>query len=599
VSQNPLVDGSQNSHQSSRKIFIRNYSVLSVSLPQFSRKQTRQKAQSEKTEHRKNYPYELQLWQLIHPRNATNRKGAVVMGKTKFKISQFVPILPFGYTSRSALCIAGSDNPMAWVEYDPNTTMDERELVCSRQWQYANAHIKSMIEQGFLEEVERKYGKHHWEVFPMVRLTAHGYELISGRCTSETEYDRVNACVNAGMGYRAASEYLPPDIIDTHLMLQDAKEQTGVDHHSFIKILMRTIARDDVTLMAYSNQSATIDFTSQFYNGHRQYRSWKISNINALFRANGFLTAIDRRPIYLTEDNTKPDMTISEGDAMPEGEVAFYDHCKAILARWYDRTEESFLFSYPWASLHDGLDLGGHALPWEQIPAFYSAHEFPGFSGSANKNELENLTGALNLARHNLTGIAVGLKHNYLVYHTRPHHTPMSDKIEENSCLTAQHNIDLLNEESPIFGANREIRNSIIVCPTVKQFKSLFTNLNKKTGRKNTMNPINGVYDSMCIVPLNNSGVAQLRRLMASSPIECETELVHRLSVKYPQFQRTNDPIYQLAFNNKPVHVAHYMCYDKLYTAWQAYQHGRRFYIMCYPEQVKYLRQLFPDAEYL
>ena len=113
------------------------------------------------------------------------------------------------------------------------------------------------------------------------------------------------------------------------------------------------------------------------------------------------------------------------------------------------------------------------------------------------------------------------------------------------------------------------------------------------------MNPINGVYDSMCIVPLNNSGVAQLRRLMASSPIECETELVHRLSVKYPQFQRTNDPIYQLAFNNKPVHVAHYMCYDKLYTAWKAYQHGRRFYIMCYPEQVKYLRQLFPDAEYL
>ena len=118
-------------------------------------------------------------------------------------------------------------------------------------------------------------------------------------------------------------------------------------------------------------------------------------------------------------------------------------------------------------------------------------------------------------------------------------------------------------------------------------------------GHKSTMNPTNGVFDTMCIVPLNNSGVAQLRRLMAGTPIECETELVYRLSTTYPQFHRTNDPIYQLAYKNKPVHVAHFMFYDKLYAAWKAYEHGHRFYIMCYPEQVKFLRQLFPDAVFL
>lgn len=515
------------------------------------------------------------------------------MGKTKFKISQFVPILPFGYTSKQALCIGVSDNPDAWVEYDPYTSMAERELICSRQWQYAYVHIKSMIKQGFLEEVERKYGKYEWEVFQQVRLTEYGYNLVTGNCTDENEYTRISACVDSGMAYRVASGYIPKDTVATHLMLQETKKQTGCDHPIFVNTLMRIIDRDDATLMAYNSPPATaIDLASQSYNGHQQYRSWRASNINALFRANGFLTCIDRRPITTVT-------SVPETGESTQVNKAFYDCCMSVLDQWYEQEENAFLFAYPWAKKSSGLSFGSNTLPWEQIPAFYSAYEFPSFSGMLSKSETENKTNALHLSRHNFAGVAIGLMHNYLVYHTRPQHTSLSEKIEENSCMTVQQNINLINEQTPILGANREIRNAIIVCPSAKQFYSLFVNLKKKRKHKSTMEPTNGVFDSMCIVPLNNSGVVQLRRLMASSPIECETELLYRLADTYPQFQRTNDPIYQFAYKNKPVHVAHFMIYDKLYSAWKAYQHGHRFYIMCYPEQAKFLRQIFPDAEFL
>ena len=509
------------------------------------------------------------------------------MGKERFKISQFVPILPFGYTSKQALCLAGSDNPDAWIEYDPNTTMADRELICNNHWQYECSHIKSMIKQGLLEEAERKYGKYDWEVFRQVRLTEYGYNLLSGNCTEENEYARISACVHSGMGYRAASDYIPGDTVSTHLILQETKEQFGCNHPAFVSTLMRFIDRDDATLMAYNSPPATtIDFVSCAYNSHQQYRSWRVSNINALFRANGFLTNLDRRPI-----NTVPIMSETQS-----GYPALYNCCINVLDQWYENTPNAFLFEYPWAKIEEGLSYGDKVLPWSQIPAFYSAHELPGIAGMI---ETENKTNSLHLTRHNFTGIAIGLRHNYLVYHTRPQHTTMTEKIEENSCMVAQQNINYINEQTPIFGAGREIRNAIIVCPSVKQFYSLFVNLTKRKKHKSSIEPTNGVFDAMCIVPLNHSGVMQLRQLMATSPIDCETELLYRLSGEYPQFQRTNDPVYQLAYKNKPVHVAHFMIYDKLYAAWKAYQHGYRFYIMCYPEQTKFLRQLFPDAEFL
>ncbi len=516
------------------------------------------------------------------------------MGKEKFKISQFVPFLPFGFTSRQALCTSILNDPMAWVEYDPQLAMADRELICSRQWQYANAHIKTLIEQGYIEEVKRKYGKDNWEVFQQLRITEQGYNLLTGSCTEKTEHDRITACVNSGMGYRAAAEYAMKGIIDTHFMLQETKERSGNSHPQFIKMLMRTIARGDATLMAYGDVPASaVDFVSQGSNGHQQYRAWKISNINTMFRANGFLTNLDRRPICIADK--QPELNESATNMK-----SFYDHCNNTLTHWYDSMEESFLFSYPWAKMQDGLTFGNQTLPWEQVPTFYATTEFPGFANSSAASiDTEELTSAANVIRYNLTGVAIGLKHNYLVYHTRPHHTPLNEKREENTCLTAQYNLEILNEEYPIFGAKREIRNAIIFCPSVKQFKTLFTNIGKKMGHKPVMNPTNGVFDTMSIVPINNSGTAQLRKLMVASPIECETELVYRLTEVNPNLRRTNDPLFQLSYESTPVHVAHFMCYDKLYKIWKYYKSGQKFFVMCYPEQVKYLRQLFPDAEFL
>lgn len=88
--------------------------------------------------------------------------------------------------------------------------------------------------------------------------------------------------------------------------------------------------------------------------------------------------------------------------------------------------------------------------------------------------------------------------------------------------------------------------------------------------------------------------------LMKASPENVERHIINLMLSKNKGFFKSTDHLLQLSYLNKPVLVAHTMEYHKLAAAYKLYKEQElRFYIACYPEQVLYLKKLFPQCEFL
>ena len=111
-------------------------------------------------------------------------------------------------------------------------------------------------------------------------------------------------------------------------------------------------------------------------------------------------------------------------------------------------------------------------------------------------------------------------------------------------------------------------------------------------------------FNSACIIPINRSGAMQLKTLMESDPVLLEDRLITKFSneIGFTKSLPTNDEmenIFKLNYNGTPVLLALLMDYQQLYWAKQHYDNGRRFYVICYPEQVKFIQKIMPEIEFL
>lgn len=218
--------------------------------------------------------------------------------------------------------------------------------------------------------------------------------------------------------------------------------------------------------------------------------------------------------------------------------------------------------------------------------------------------------------RHSFVGLAVGRKTNYIVYHTRPTKTPWYETIERATALAVNKAIETCNSEAQNCTENegenvaegsvvKAIKNALMICPTVYQFASLFTlakeHMPKRWAKEKR---VGRPYQSVCIVPINHSGSMQLRCLMLSTPAEYEAILANSF-LTYPGFterplrKEEHDNIYKLSYNKRPVLLAHAMEFQKLYWATEDYLEGKKFYVACYPEQVKFIRMIMPEVDFL
>ena len=166
------------------------------------------------------------------------------------------------------------------------------------------------------------------------------------------------------------------------------------------------------------------------YTGHQYYRLWKLSNIEALFRINGFLTSIDRRPFdnaWEDDEKTPAHNEAGERNESADAEketnkenkkdiewndksnaISFFDFCSSTIKKWYSLNPESYYFSDPFKRLTEA-----EIIEWSRTPAFYPAHEIPGFGKEIKTENDMKASGAKNSLRFNFMGLGIGKNCNF------------------------------------------------------------------------------------------------------------------------------------------------------------------------------------------
>lgn len=515
----------------------------------------------------------------------------------KIRFSYF---LPYGFTSVQATILAVNYEPAcAFQEYNKDMSMEERVKFCTNARTQRSKAIGSMKKYGYIEESRYKFGNPHWDTFSMYRLTKSGFYFITNTPDDELERQRVANSPQIQNRYKKETySYLPSSERATQerntlykLSKKGATDKKAASE--FERLFLASVSSEDFSYLSIlATQPALAESVSMtpILKRNQMYQAYKLSNIEALFKANQFLTSLDRRQIPLP-----PTPHIDQ-----ETPLDIPTFTRYALNTWYESHPESYLYLLPQEDTADYI-----RDDWSTRPTFYSIADIPNFGGMFVLETNMNTAGANQNMRHTCMGVAVGKKQNYIVHHTKPVQTPWYENIEKSTVNAVQKSLDLVNKTSPNMGANRVIRNAIIVCPSPKQFASLFKEAKEPLPEnRNGIYRVGKPYDSVCIVPVNHSGAMQLRGLMATSPMEFE-EIIKRSILKQSDCVERQkgwdekDNIFPLLYKGKPVLLAHTMNWQKLFWATEMYHQGKEFIVSCYPEQVAYIRTIMPNVKYL
>lgn len=268
------------------------------------------------------------------------------------------------------------------------------------------------------------------------------------------------------------------------MMLADRKNDSDESKTQFDQALIEAIECDDFSFLASEISLAKdVDLSLARY-GTSLYRDCKLANIEALFRANLYLTSIDRQPMKCETD--------SEIDAA-NGPLSVSDFCSCTLKIWYDAHPDYLRFS-------------------QGKPCFYA----------------------------------------------------------------------------------------LIVTPSVQQFGGIFVALKTKHGTNSSIkHKVCDPYEAINIVTLNSAGTMEIRLLMSKTPLSADAFIARFMLQRNEDFYPTNDSLYPLSYKGRSVLIAHNLHLQHLFDALLDYENSKKFYVACYPEQVKFIRKIMPNAEFL
>lgn len=556
------------------------------------------------------------------------------MGKAKLKISQFVPFLPYGLTSKKALlmCIGAIPSSPAYTDYDPSLPMDKRVEICERMTVRSYITQQQMQKGGFIDAKILHYGQRSWQRYEAIRLTKNGLCLLAGRYDPYMERARINTMVDAGDAYLKAFNYISSDRLRVefcNILKQQMDEIDPTDKLMLVEkekaisdFLMDGVRVGVTTLLGYASPMAdAVDLTTAPSRGRTLFRDWRMSNIEALFLVNGFLTSLDHKPLddLLLWDGSEAEKTgllpgefpkdrskaastwpcwISKTKAKSD-KYSVRKYTFETLEMWRNNHPASCLFNAPEMPIIEGSGTED-TQAWANTPAFYPSYSVYGYRLGEDISGSENAFGSANTFRRNFLGFAVGRERSYMMYHTQPVITPWQEHTEATSLYAVNNAISKCKTAQEKMGTDRQIAHAIMVCHTVEQFKKLFENFDKKIPTKwKKLRSIVAPYQAVNIVPINLSGAMEMRGLMLTSPANFERIVMHSLCEKDSNFRESEGGTYQLTYRGEPVLLAHTMDFQRLYDAWQDWQAGKRFYTVCYPQQAKFISKLMPDVAFL
>ena len=504
---------------------------------------------------------------------------------------RFSYFLPYGIVSHHALVLAVHSGDDAYIEYIPGVPMQEQVRICENAHMRRLRALRAMRDYGYIEEREKASGMEEWQNILFYKLTKAGLYFLTNNIDPALEEKRIlNIRQDKSRKKRETGSYLPENLeafeIGRELYDLAIEKTTNEQKRAQFELFLFESADMCKSLLATQPALAQkVHFTTP--KGYQLYRYWRLANAEALFRINDYLTSIDRRPLCPVNPY------------LPDKEsYSIMEFCEYALSVWYKDHPNSYRYLNPWK---DGIT----ESEWQSTPAFYAVKEIPGITRTVEIIGSKNQVLVEQLIQHVCIGIAIGKKANYIVHHTRSRNNVWQPKIEQTCIEIFAKCIDEFAENKNLLGANRTISSAIIICPSVKQFAALFP-VNKRggIGTKGKASIVGQPYSKVFLIPLNHSGAMQLRWLMAATPANVEVLIKKRL-LKHKEFSerpvgidRKNN-IFTLSYKKTPVLVAHMMEWQTLTWALEHYQAGRKFYISCYPEQVKFIQKIMPNAEFI
>ncbi len=563
------------------------------------------------------------------------------MKKNKFdKKIRFSYFLPYGFVSPLALRLSLPAPEILSTPFLPDKSSNEREAEAILFQTRSADTMKTMDKYGFTNTETVRFGGSTEQTLRLTRLTRTGLYTLTNTPSGPDGYDQPPLTRFKKDKNRNGEEYtyLPMDEASCYernylFDLAQKKETSQQAAETFETIFSESVLYSCGILASEPYKASLITKTTNIRDGYL-YKAWRLSNIDSLMKGNGFLTSLDRRTLipYLTylreleeydetETEKKPTLKpYQEYDILPIEErekkmqTDYYLFAKMTLNSWYRNHPECKLYLQP----DREVDLEGLS---RKVPEFYPIDEIPGFkSVSPECNEI-NVRGSLQKFRFYVSGVLIGTKQTYMVHHTKPGKTPWRPTAERRTLEKIQPVMESLAKLSGRSELDREVRNALIVCPSIQQFAALFRHSKAYIAKRWMRERRVGIpYEKVNIVPLNHSGLYQFRILAMSSPEEMEQVIMNgvldregnrttdglfqlRKNPFDPEseayFRPIDDPVYTAAYEGGPVLVAYTMDFQRLYRAWEDYNEGKRFYCLCYPEQIKFIRKIMPEVIFL
>lgn len=450
--------------------------------------------------------------------------------------------------------------------------MSERLISCNRGHNIRLKKIKSMVKSGYIEIVRRSSGPNKDDIIRVARLTKKGFYQLTGT-------------INSG------SEDAQNDIDDNDLAQFMLNKLAENNDNQFWSIAEEEIYNNQLSILATEMIMASEVSITPSTKREVLYRNWILQNVQALFMASNYLTVIDRLPMACHETEVKGISELKDNATMNIELFTRY-----TLKKWYDSHPNSVAFSDPYELLTDeSWD------SWWKTPAFYPVSEIPGLY--VPRLETEDAPKRQYNYNHHRTfiGLATGERVNYLVYYAKGKPSKWNVKIEHNAIRRVEDALKKAYESNEHPHINKSCNYAIMVCHSIHHFHALFNDakmrMGSKTGKKRN---VSAPFNDICIVTLNHSGKMEIRMLMQYSPQDVEDILMNGYVKDFEGFRKNlYDNTYKLTHNGVPVLLAHTLNFQKLFTAMEDYERGARFYVSCFPQQVKFIQQIMPDAEFL
>ena len=471
---------------------------------------------------------------------------------------QLLQFLPNGYISKIASTVAGRDN----LEAHRIMLGDEPEAqlaLCDNHRQRILYQARTLVQQGYVADCKRS-------------------------CGTPTQIRSFRHITKAGIALLLKN----PDGI-----LIDSEDTTSVND-----LLSASVISEDATPLSYAyNLIDKVKFGTDKISQNQLYSIWRLSHIIAMFRSNGFLTNLDRRPYDtgfsfdgITDDESFERYIHKHGYTIPA--ITHY-----ALKHWYSQNPGFYKITQTQPdNSEDAIN------EWLQTPAFYSTKELPSSTSLATDSVEANAKGSKQTMRAIYVGLATGKETNYACYHAKNGAFTWNQIREKQAKDALEYAIAEMKRQNPRIPYNNNVSRALYFCTSIHQFAALFEATKKKHVKyKQLAYPISKPYAGVHAIPVNDSGGFLLWLLMEFSPVEVEN-MIHKSLVDLDigfEYRSGYENLFPLWYKSKYFFSGYTMDIRMINRAVERYLDGFDFCIGCFPDQVAWYRKLFPKCTIL